>query len=153
MRSIVVSAIAAAGIEPASACALQGILNAWSHGTKSPPNYTQNRGESKGRWCLYGGGGIARFAVASRKPRPFGPSLRLSVASSACSANPVRVLNPAGLAKQKRHPKVALLFGGGGGNRTRVRKYSTGSSTYLVRCFSALTSVTPAEQAELWRVA
>jgi len=44
-------------------------------------------------------------------------------------------------------------IGGGGGNRTRVRKPSTGRSTYLVRCFCALASVTPTEQAELWRVA
>jgi len=57
--------------------------------------------------------------------------------------------------KKKAQPKTVGLGvdGGGGGNRTRVRKPSTGSSTYLVRCFCALALVTPAEQAELWRVA
>ena len=38
------------------------------------------------------------------------------------------------LNKQKYHPKnwvVFLFVGGAGGNRTRVRKLSTGRSTYL----------------------
>ena len=46
-----------------------------------------------------------------------------------------------------------LSIGGAGGNRTRVRKPSTGSSTYLVRCFQALSSITPAEQAGSRRAA
>ena len=45
------------------------------------------------------------------------------------------------------------IGGGAGGNRTPVRKPSTGSSTYLVRCFYALSSITPAEQAGSRRVA
>ena len=35
----------------------------------------------------------------------------------------------------KNHRKGGLLVGGGGGNRTRVQKPSTGSSTYLVLSF------------------
>ena len=46
-----------------------------------------------------------------------------------------------------------FIIGGGGGNRTRVRKPYTGSSTYLVRYFCALSLITPAEQAEFRRAA
>ena len=48
--------------------------------------------------------------------------------SSAESANESR--------KLKDHLKGGLLIGGGGGNRTRVRKPSTGSSTYLAMFFN-----------------
>ena len=44
------------------------------------------------------------------------------------------------------------IVGGGGGNRTRVRKPSTGSSTYLVRLIG-FDPGTPAEQACFGRVA
>ncbi len=57
---------------------------------------------------------------------------------------------------QRKTPTVSgwgLGVGGAGGNRTPVRKPSTGSSTYLVRCFCALSSITPAEQAGSCRVA
>jgi len=37
---------------------------------------------------------------------------------------------------------VKQRIGGGGGNRTRVRKYSTASSTYLARSFD-LAECTP----------
>jgi len=40
---------------------------------------------------------------------------------------------------------VKSRSGGGGGNRTRVRKPSTGSPTYLVRSFD-LTTSTPADR-------
>ena len=41
----------------------------------------------------------------------------------------------AGISGKKKGPEIirALQFGGGGGDRTPVRKSSTGSSTYLVR--------------------
>ena len=38
--------------------------------------------------------------------------------------------------KLKNHLKGGFLIGGGGGNRTRVRKSSTGSSTYLAMLFN-----------------
>jgi hypothetical protein len=44
--------------------------------------------------------------------------------------------------KLKNHRKGGFLIGGGGGNRTRVRKSSTGSSTYLAMLF-ALTGHPP----------
>ncbi len=47
---------------------------------------------------------------------------------------------------------VFIRFGGGGGNRTRVRKPSTGSSTYLVRLFD-FARTTPTEQAGFTLVA
>jgi hypothetical protein len=47
-------------------------------------------------------------------------------------------------AKDKGHPKVALTrFGGGGGNRTRVRKPYTDSSTYLASSFDLVADTPP----------
>jgi hypothetical protein len=62
--------------------------------------------------------------------------------------------NETWLSKKSQPITVGILVnGGGGGNRTRVRKPYTGSSTYLVRYFCALSLITPAEQAEFRRAA
>jgi hypothetical protein len=44
-------------------------------------------------------------------------------------------LDATGIHQLKNHRKGGLLVGGGGGNRTRVQKPSTGSSTCLVLSF------------------
>ena len=68
---------------------------------------------------------------------------------------PVYTQSSASSGQEKSQPiRVGILVnGGGGGNRTRVRKPYTGSSTYLVRYFCALSLITPAEQAEFRRAA
>ncbi len=59
-------------------------------------------------------------------------------------ANVIRLIYPN--SQTKMPPRMGgILFGGGGGNRTRVRKPSTGSTTYLVRSFY-LTTSTPADR-------
>ena len=61
----------------------------------------------------------------------------------------------AGAIRQEKTPTEngwGFNIGGGGGNRTPVRKPSTGSSTYLVRLFD-FARITPTEQAEFTLVA
>ena len=60
-----------------------------------------------------------------------------------------------GASRQEKTPTEngwGFNFGGGGGNRTPVRKPSTGSSTYLVRLFD-FARITPTEQAGFTLVA
>ena len=57
-------------------------------------------------------------------------------ASSARLVEPIAGSHPNCLHQLKSHRMGGFLIGGGGGNRTRVRKSSTDSSTYLAMLFN-----------------
>ena len=67
-------------------------------------------------------------------------------ASSTCLVEPKQALISSSTAQTKIPPRGwYCLFGGAGGNRTRVRKSSTDSSTYLALLFS-LICTTPTDK-------
>ena len=109
--------------------------------------------------CFFGGGGNVSVS-------PYGdpaiPALRFGTAVASLlrpgeQCSPIRTqwgFSSPRLQQTKTAPQGCRfrLFGGGGGNRTPVRKPSTGSSTYLVRLFD-FARITPTEQAEFTLVA
>ena len=84
-------------------------------------------------------GATATSKSNREKRRNFGPEVGFGLFSGALNpqaqwASPAPAL---GLPENKKGPKTSLspLSGGAGGNRTRVRKSSKDSSTYLVDLF------------------
>jgi len=81
------------------------------------------------------------FRFASAKLSAFGPLRKLRVqAISDCLVEPEAVSHLLPHHKQKYHLKGGIFvgIGGAGGNRTRVRKPSTDSSTYLAWLLSLI---------------
>ena len=79
-------------------------------------------------------GNLPVFALASANPL----RQRRACSTKPC-LRPAWTQNDSSVKHQiKNHPKGGLLFGGGGGNRTRVQRSSTDSSTYLVLSFNLI---------------
>jgi hypothetical protein len=79
-------------------------------------------------------GNLPVFALASANPL----RQRRAYSTKPC-LRPAWTRNDSSANHQiKNHRKGGILFGGGGGNRTRVQRSSTDSSTYLVLSFNLI---------------